>query len=334
MPHAGRRLDERSAATAAIRLWRKAVSARATRSVAWHRKRAAMATLALLLASPVGDSAAITVTDDSGLPVTLAQPAQRIVALSPHITEQLYAIGAGERIVGTTDHADHPPAARQIPRVARAHSIDLERVAALQPDLIVVWGSGFPPTLLEALRRLGPPVYVNEPGALDSIATSMQRLGALTAGPQAEAAASAFRQRIAALRERHAGRAPVRVFYQVWQQPLMTLSGRHVLSEAIALCGGRNVFADLTPVAPQVSIEAVLAADPQLIATAEPDARNRGALDAWRRYAGLAASRLGQFATLDANTLNRHTPRMADAIGTLCARIDDARQAVAQQRGH
>ena len=296
-----------------------------------RRTRFAVPALAaLLLASPA--NAAISVTDDSGRTVTLAQPARRVVALAPHITEQLYAVGAGERVVGTTDHADHPPAARKIPRVARAHSIDLERVAALQPDLIVVWGSGFPPTLLEALRRLGPPVYVNEPGALDSIATSMQRLGRLTAAPQAEDAARAFRQRITELRERHAGRTPVRVFYQVWQQPLMTLSGRHVLTEAMTLCGGRNVFADLSPIAPQVSIEAVLAADPQLIATAEPDARASDALDPWRRYAALSATRLGQFATLDANTLNRHSPRMAEAIGTLCERIENARQAVTRDR--
>lgn len=319
----------RSAGTTQADVGRHAIRAHITRSCI--RLCAAVPAVAtLLLAMPAG--ASITVTDDSGRTVMVVQPARRVVALAPHITEQLYAIGAGERIVGTTDHADHPPAAQQIPRVARAHSIDIERVAALQPDLIVVWGSGFPPTLVEALRRLGAPVYINEPGALDSIATSMQRLGLLTAAPQADDAARAFRQRIAALRERFAGRTPVRVFYQVWQQPLMTLSGRHVLTEAMTLCGGRNVFADLSPIAPQVSIEAVLAADPQLIATAEPDARASGALDPWRRHAALSATRLGQFATLDANTLNRHSPRMAEAIGSLCERIEDARQAVARDR--
>ena len=329
MLSAGPRPVARPAGTMQAEIRRLSIRARITRS--GIRLCAAVPAVAtLLLASPAG--ASITVTDDSGRTVTLAQPARRVVALAPHITEQLYAVGAGERVVGTTDHADHPPAARKIPRVARAHSIDLERVAALQPDLIVVWGSGFPPTLLEALRRLGPPVYVNEPGALDSIATSMQRLGRLTAAPQAEDAARAFRQRITELRERHAGRTPVRVFYQVWQQPLMTLSGRHVLTEAMTLCGGRNVFADLSPIAPQVSIEAVLAADPQLIATAEPDARASDALDPWRRHAALSATRLGQFATLDANTLNRHSPRMAEAIGTLCERIENARQAVTRDR--
>lgn len=305
---------------------------RAALRTAGTRVRTAAVLLPLLLAVSGDAGAAITVTDDSGQSVTLSQPARRIVALAPHITEQLFAAGAGERIVGTTDYADHPPAARAIPRVARAHSIDLERLAALQPDLIVVWGSGFPPTLLEALRRIGPPVYINEPGALDSIASSMQRLGRLAAGPEAEAAAQAFRDRIAELRTRHAGRTSVRVFYQVWKQPLMTLSGRHVLSEAIALCGGRNVFAALSPIAPQVSIESVLAADPQLVATAEPDGRASDALEGWRRYPGLSATRLDQFAVLDANRLNRHAPRMADEIGTLCARIDDARQAAARAK--
>lgn len=270
--------------------------------------------------------AAPTAIDDAGQRVALAAPAQRIVALGPHITEQLFAIGAGDRIVGTTEYADFPPAAVRIPRVARAHSVDLEAVAALQPDLVILWGSGFPPAVTAALRRLQVPVYVNEPGALDSIATSMERLGELTGQATAAAVAAAqFRQRMGMLRERYASRAPVRVFYQIWQQPLMTLSGRHVLSEAIRVCGGRNVFESLTPIAPQVSSEAVLAADPQLIATAEPDARPSGALDAWRRFGGLTAVRLNQLVTLDANKLNRHAPRLAEEVGVLCERIDAAR---------
>jgi iron complex transport system substrate-binding protein len=270
--------------------------------------------------------AAPTAIDDAGQRVVLAAPARRIVALGPHITEQLFAIRAGDRIVGTTEYADYPPAANRIPRVARAHSVDLEAVAALQPDLVILWGSGFPPAVAAALRRMQVAVYVNEPGALDSIATSMERLGELTGtAPAAAIAAAQFRQRIGSLRERYAGRATVRVFYQIWQQPLMTLSGRHVLSEAIRVCGGRNVFESLAPIAPQVSSEAVLAADPQLIATAEPDARPSAALDAWRRFGGLTAVRLNQLVTLDANKLNRHAPRLAEEVAVLCERIDAAR---------
>ena len=279
---------------------------------------------AVFAATTAAAGAAITVVDDAGVSLTLAQPARRIVSLAPHLTEQLFAVGAGDAVIGTTDHADHPPAARTLPRVARAHSVDLERVAALAPDLIVVWGSGFPPATIEAIRRLGVPVFVNEPRSLDDVARSMRQLGQLT-GRDGSAVADAYSGRIARLRAQYAGRAPVRVFYQVWASPLMTLSGQHVVSEAIALCGGRNIFADLAPIAPQVSIEAVVAADPQLIVTAEPGGRAGDALAVWLRFPNVAATRNRQFATLDADRINRHGPRLADEIAVLCAAIERTR---------
>jgi iron complex transport system substrate-binding protein len=284
--------------------------------------RAACAALLLACASA---SARVSAIDDAGNTIVLTQPAQRIVSLAPHITEQLFAIGAGERIVATTDYADYPPAAQQIPRVGRAHNVDLERIAAARADLIIVWGSGFPPAVIEALKRLGPPVYVNEPGAIDSIASSMERLGALVAHSEAAVVAAAFRARVAALRAQYAGRRQVAVFYQIWSQPLMTLGGRHVVSEAIRLCGGRNVFEDLAALAPQVSIEAVIAAQPEIIVTAEPDGHVSAALEAWRRFPQIPAVRHAQLVTLDANRINRHTPRMVEEFALLCARVDGAR---------
>ena len=274
------------------------------------------------LAGPA--AAAIDVIDDAGARVELAQPATRIVSLAPHLTEQLFAIGAGDRIVGTTDFADYPAAALRIPRVGRAHSVDLERIASLRPDLVVVWGSGFPPATIDAVRRLGVPVFVSEPRSLADVAASMERLGVLT-GSDGTAAAAEFNAKIAALRARYAGRSPVRVFYQVWATPLMTLSGRHVISEAIVLCGGRNVFADLPPLVPQVSVEAVLAADPEIVITAEAGGVPGTALSSWRQFPSLAATRRGQFVTLDADRINRYGPRLADEIGSLCAAIDRTR---------
>jgi iron complex transport system substrate-binding protein len=152
----------------------------------------------------------------------------------------------------------------------------------------------------------------------------MRRLAVL-AGTDGAAAAAAFSARIDALRAQYASRSTVRVFYQVWAAPLMTLSGRHVVSEAIVLCGGRNVFADLAPVAPSVSVEAVLARDPQLIVTAEAGGRPGDALAQWQRFPGLAATRNGQFATLDADRINRSGPRLADEIGALCRAIEATR---------
>jgi iron complex transport system substrate-binding protein len=269
---------------------------------------------------------AITVVDDAGATVTLERPAARVVSLAPHITEQLFAIGAGDRIVGTTEHADYPPAAAAIPRVGRAHSLDLERIAALHADLIVIWGSGFPPAMIASVERLGVPLFISEPHTLADVARSLERLGVLTGQDGARAGAQ-FNAKLESLRRQYAARPPVRVFYQVWASPLMTLSGRHVISEAIRLCGGRNVFEGLVPIAPQVSVEAVLAADPQLIVTAEPGGAASPALAMWQRFPTLAATRLRQFATLDADRINRHGPRLADEIAVLCAAIERTRAA-------
>jgi iron complex transport system substrate-binding protein len=281
--------------------------------------------IALLAFAVAAAQAKLVAIDDAGHRVELLGPAQRVVSLSPHLTEQMFAIGAGDAIVGTTDFADHPPAALQIARVARAANVDLERTAALKPDLILLWGSGFPPSIAEALRRLGIPVFVSEPRTLSDIASSMQRLAVLTGRPM-ETASRAFIAEIDELRAVYAARKPVRVFYQVWDAPLMTLSGRHVISEAITLCGGRNIFAHLTPIAPQVSSEAVLAADPELIVTTEPGGRPSAALAAWARFPRLAAVQRGQLVTLDADRINRHGPRMPAEIRSLCEAIDAARR--------
>ncbi len=290
------------------------------------RRPSVLAAAALTLAANVA-VAEIRVTDDAGSVIVLAQPAQRIISLAPHLTEQLFAIGAGDRIVATTEFADYPPAAQSLPRAGRAHSVDLERVAAARPDLIVIWGSGFPPATQAALRRLGVPLYVDEPATLDGIARSLLQLGQLTAATEAPSVAARYRAEIARLRERYAGRREISVFYQIWPQPLMTLGGRHVLSEALRVCGARNVFEHLAPIAPQVSAEAVLAADPQIIVTAEPGAVDRGGLLSWQQFKGQRAVAGGHLVTIDADKINRHTPRLTTELALLCERIDAVRQA-------
>jgi len=286
------------------------------------RVAALVAAAAIVFAGAV--RANVSAQDDEGRTVELAQPARRIVSLAPALTEQLFAIGAGDLVVGTTEFADYPEAAKAIPRVARAHSIDLERVSAARPDLILVWGSGYPPATVDAVRRLGVPVFVSEPSHLDDIATSLERLGTLT-GRTGAPAANAFRGKLDALKARRAGKREVRVFYQVWSDPLMTLGGRHVVSEAIAVCGGRNVFAGLAPIAPRVSTEAVLAADPEVIMTAEPGARPSDALLMWKRFERITAVKRDRLVTLDADRINRSGPRIVDEMATMCEAIDRAR---------
>jgi iron complex transport system substrate-binding protein len=271
--------------------------------------------------------APVEAVDDSGATVSLPAPAARLVSLAPSITEQLFAIGAGDRIVGTSAYSDYPQAARRIAVVAGADGVDLERIAALRPDLVVLWGSGYPPATREALKRLGLRLYVEEPSSLDSIAASLERLGRLTAASQAQQVARRFRDTVGALRERYAGRRPVRAFYQVWPQPLMTLSGRHITSEALALCGARNVFEGLAPLVPTVSPEAVIAADPQIILAAEPGAVDHGALEFWKRYPFVSAVARSQLVTLDADRIDRPTPRMLQEVARLCERVEAARAA-------
>jgi iron complex transport system substrate-binding protein len=294
----------------------------------WPAPGCALAALCAALTALSGEGAPLLrVTDDAGSTVMLQRPATRIVSLAPSITEQLFAIGVGARVVGTSASSDYPEAARSIAIVGGVGGVDLERIAALHPDLVVAWGSGYPPQTQEALKRLGATVYVSEPTSLESIASTLERLGILTGAEQASAQAQSVRAAVRALRARYAARRPVRAFYQIWPQPLMTLSGRHIVSEALALCGARNVFEHLKALAPTVSPEAVIAADPQIILTDAPAAIDRGELDFWKHYPFISAVANGQLVTLDADRMARPTPRMLPEVARMCERIDAARVA-------
>jgi iron complex transport system substrate-binding protein len=271
--------------------------------------------------------AAISVKDGSGATVTLAQPAQRVVTLAPHATELVYAAGAGARIVGASDYSDYPPQAKAIPRIGSNSQIDTERLLALRPDLLVVWQGGNAERQLHPLRRLGVPVYHSEPKSLDDIADEIERLGRLT-GTEASArpAAAALRARLAALAERYRGKPPVSVFYQVWDQPLYTLNGRQIVSDAIRLCGGVNVFADLAALAPTVSIEAVLQKNPEVIVRGGRNGEEAPGLAMWKRTPALLAVQRGNLYTVRSDLMTRAGPRMVDGAEALCGLLEQARQ--------
>jgi len=282
--------------------------------------------LALLLCFWLGGvRAEITVTDDAGVVLQLPRPATRIVSLAPHLTELLFAAGAGERLVGVVDFSDYPAAARALPRIGSYANLDLERIVALRPDLVVAWGSGNPPGQLQRLRALGLPVYVSEPQRLPAIAATLRRLGTL-AGSDGEVPARDFTARLAGLRERYAGATPLAVFYEIWPQPLMTVGGVHVISDVIALCGGRNVFATLDQPAAAVALEAVLAADPDVIVASGMDEARPDWLDAWQRWPALRAVKRANLYFVPPDLLQRHTPRILDGAEQLCRALAAARQ--------
>ena len=281
--------------------------------------------LAVLAALPLLAQAAVSVTDDEGRKLTLARPAARVIALAPHITELLFAAGGGSRVVGAMNFSDYPAQAAKLPLVGSNSGIDVERVLALKPDLLVAWRSGNTSRQLEELARLGIPVFYSEPRKLDEVATSLERLGALMGtGPAARSAAASYRARIAALGARYRNRPPVRVFYQVWDKPLYTLSGASIVSDAIRLCGGVNIFGDLKVTAPVVSIEAVLQENPEAIfGTSEKD---YGSVNLWKPYPNMLAVKNNNLFRLDGELLNRAGPRMVAGTKALCEKIEEARQ--------
>ena len=289
--------------------------------------------MAFQYVSYAAQAAPIEARDDAGNTVTLSAPAQRIVTLAPHATELVFAAGAGARIVGTVDYSDYPAAAEAIPRVGSNSQIDIERVISLKPDLLVVWLHGGALRQLEKLRSLGIPLFYSEPRHLQDIPDAIVRLGKLAGtDAQAQAAAAAFQTRLAALEEQYGKRPPVRVFYQIWPRPLYTLNGKQIVSDAIRLCGGVNIFAGLAATAPVVSVEAVLLENPEAVITGglkrvnrdKPDDRDGFAL--WRPYPDLLAVKRGNLFALDGDLLSRPGPRMIDGAAALCQSLETARR--------
>jgi len=280
--------------------------------------------LALLTACGVA-TAAVSVSDDTGTDVVLPRPAQRIVSLAPHATEMLFAAGAGGAIVGVVAHSDWPAAARALPRVGDAAALDLERIASLRPDLVVAWPYTAPPQLA-ALRAQKVAVFVSDPKSIAGIADGIEKLGTI-AGTRdiANASAGALRARLADLKERHASGARLRVFYEVWNEPLYTIGGRHLISEAIGVCGGENVFAALRIPAPSVTVEAVVAAAPDVIVGGDDSGKRPPWLDDWKRWPSIPAVRDGNLYGAAGDLLHRPGPRFVDGVAALCADLATAR---------
>ena len=264
-------------------------------------------------------------TDDSGAKVRLAQPARRVISLAPHITETLFAAGVGEHLVGAVQYSDYPVAAKQVPRIGSYEQFDLEAIVALKPDLAIGWQSGNSAAHLDKLRQLGIPVYISQPNHIDDIARDLDRYGTLLGNEQGARAAAAFRTRLANLRTRYSTRPTVRVFYEVWNQPLMTVGRAQIISDAIHLCGGENVFDDLQQMAPVVTVEAVIAVNPDVIVASGMDQARPEWLDDWRKWRQLKAVATDNLYFVPPDIIQRHTPRLLDGTEMLCRHLETAR---------
>lgn len=252
---------------------------------------------------------------------------ERIVTLSPHLAELVFAAGAGDLLVGTVEYSDYPPQASNIARIGDAFRIDSEKLAALGPDLILAWPGGNPQSLIDGLRNDGYQVLELAATGLESVAIQLRRIGELTGhADRAGRAADLYLAKVDRLRVENLRKPPIRVFYQVAQRPLFTIGRKQVISEVVSLCGGINIFADLDSLAPVVSMETVLLRNPQVILSARTGSANP--LDIWLDYPAVAAVRLENLYLVDASLLARAGLRLADGAAQVCRLLDQARRKI------
>jgi iron complex transport system substrate-binding protein len=270
---------------------------------------------------------AVELRDDRGATIRHHVPAIRIVTLAPHLAEAAFAAGAGGKLVGVARFSDFPAAARRLPRIGDAARVDLERVLALEPDLILAWQSGNQAADVARLERLGLAVFVTEPRRLGDIARLLRTIGRLAGTARsAEEAARAFEGDIETLRARYGARPPVRAFYEIWHRPLLTVNGGHMISDVVELCGGVNVFADAPLLTPTVSIEAVLAARPQVILGGSSAVAPGEFVAQWRRYAIEGLKGVPVFYVAP-DIIQRATPRIAEGAKAICGSLEKVRSA-------
>ncbi|NRD73026.1 cobalamin-binding protein [Shewanella sp. VB17] len=256
--------------------------------------------------------------------MALAAPAKRVIALSPHSVEMLYAIGAGESILATTAHTDFPPAALSIPQIGGNNGILIERVLELNPDLVVVWGSGNKAEDITRLKSLGFKVFNSDPKSLDGVAADVKALGELTGHTdEANKVADDYLVELATLRRRNATKADVKVFYQLWSTPLMTVSKHSWIQQIIDVCHGDNVYVDAASDYPQVSVESVLLKMPEVILQSQ-DKGNILGVD-WSQWQEIPAVNNKHIYQLNADLLHRATPRALLGVSALCEALDKAR---------
>lgn len=284
-----------------------------------------MALVCILCGSVAALASPVDVTDDVGREVRLPAPAHRIVSLAPHLTEILFALGVGDRVVGTVKYADYPAAASEVPRLGDAFSVSVESVLALKPDIVFAWRTGGSRRAITRLAALGIPVYYSEAPRIEAIATSVEKIALLVGRPKAgKALASAFN---ASLQKDQQAAKPgrIKVFFQISDQGLYTVNNQHLIGQAISLCGGENIFGRVRAAVPQVSKEAVIAGRPDLIViTRSPGHPPSAWAKTWQEYPAFK----GRVRFIDPDLISRPGLRMAKGVGRLCKLIRQAESAL------
>ena len=292
-------------------------------------------TLLVLIISTLAFSARaeLQFTDDTGYTFGLRKPARRIVSLAPHITETLFAAGAGKYIVGVVAYSDYPAEATKIQQIGSYKKIDIEAVVALQPDVVIAWGTGNDSMQIEQLRKLGLKVYVDDPRKIQDIADAIEDYGRMVDNMRDSIeVAQEFRLRYRDIRGKYSNRAKLRGFYQVWNKPLITINDQHLITDVMRICSIENTFGYLTQLAPRINIEAVLEKDPQMIIASGMGEAKPEWLDDWRKWHNLQAVQYNNLFYIPPAIIQRHAPRILDAAERLCKQAEEARQNFSKPR--
>lgn len=248
---------------------------------------------------------------------------QRIVALAPHIVEMLFHIGAGEQIVGTVSYADYPEAALNIPRIGGYHGIQIEKILELKPDIVIVWPSGNKDSDIEQMKKMGLNVVYSRPDKVADVARGLRAFGKLTGREiQAEKAASTYAKKLQALQQQYANKKPLKVFYQLWPEPMRTVNGETLINQQLEVCQGENVFATNPTPYPHISIENVIVAQPDVIILPNEKSDFKQPVIDWQNWPEIPAAKHKRFVGVNADLTHRFSPRMLTGIETMCEKID------------
>ena len=270
--------------------------------------------------------AELAITDDVGSEVILVKPAQRVITLAPHLTELVFAIDQGDKLVGVMSFSNYPEAAKKIPRIGSHNTISYESIAKIQPDLILAWGYGNGSEVINKLKSLGFSVYVSEPNKLEGVAATIRKLGILLdAKDKGENEANKFINRLSQLKENYSNRQKISVFYQMSDNPIMTLSGRHLISDVIELCGGFNIFSKAIPIALKVSLESLVRSDPQVVIAGTKKENEEKWLSEWANRISMKAVKNKQVYFIDPDLLIRHGPRIIEGTEKICNYLERSR---------
>ncbi len=282
----------------------------------------------MLLASCTGVAAGeISVTDVEGHRLVLNQAARRIVTLSPSLAEIVFAVGAGDRLVGVSSYSDFPAAASKVQVVASYGRIDIEQLRALRPDLVIGWRTGNPSRDIDRLKRERLPVFMTEPRRLADIANIVRSIGTLAGtADTAEEAARSFEEAIGALAVAISGTdTMVPAFVEIWHRPMLTVSGAHLITDILRVCGARNVFERIPMLTARVSAEQLLVANPSLLIVSGSNEERAAIVDRWGAFNLIRAVREGNIAVIDPRTLHRQGLRIVEGVRSVCAAVRDVR---------